>query len=302
MEFFQGTKIDFIGKRVYYIAFSVILSLISVFAFVKNKGPILGLEFTGGTLLQVGFKQLPPIDEIRTNLTNDGWASFNLQTQPTSQSLIVKIKGDEKPKDDVAYALLNSLKKNYPSNVNDVVDRVEFIGPVVGKGLVLNTLKAILGSLLVICIYVAFRFKNWVYGVAGVLALGHDVFLTWGLLTLLDRETTLVVVAALLTLAGFSINDTIVIFDRVRENLRGARKESNLELYNRSLNETLGRTINTSLTAMIASLCLYFFGGEVIHDFSLAMSFGVFIGVYSSVGVALSLVFIFEESRKHKKK
>ncbi len=298
MEFFHGTKFDFIGKRLYYFAFTGVLTLFAAYAFVKNRGPVMGLEFTGGTLLQVSFKTLPPIDQIREDLSKDGWKSFSLQTQPTSQSLIIKVKGEEKPKDDIAYDFLKTLKKYYPDNVKPVVDRVEFIGPVVGRQLITNTYKAIFGSLLVICVYVAFRFKNWDWGVCGVLALGHDVFLTWGLLTFLNRETTLVIVAALLTLAGYSINDTIVIFDRVRESLRTSRKESNAELYNRSLNETLGRTINTSLTAFIASLCLFFLGGEVIHDFALAMSFGIAIGTYSSIGVALSLVYEIETRRK----
>jgi preprotein translocase SecF subunit len=131
-----------------------------------------------------------------------------------------------------------------------------------------------------------------------LLALAHDVFITWGVLTLMGKETSLVVVAALLTLAGYSINDTIVVFDRVREDLRSARKESIKDLYNRALNETLGRTINTSLTALMAALCLYFLGGDVIHDFAFAMSFGLIVGTYSSIGVALSLVYEIETRRK----
>ncbi len=301
MEFFHGTNIDFIGKRHYYFGVTILLALVGVFAFVKNRGPVMGLEFTGGTLLQVGFKELPPIDQVRADLSKEGWKSFSLQTQPTSQSLIVKIKGDEKPKDDIAYELLKTLKKFYPDNVKPVVDRVEFIGPVVGRQLIFNTYMAIVLSLIVILIYVAFRFKKFIWGTAGVIALAHDVFLTWGLLTLLNRETTLVIVAALLTLAGYSINDTIVIFDRVREDLRAARKESTFDLYNRALNETLGRTINTSLTAFIASLTLFFLGGEVIHDFALAMSVGILLGTYSSIGVALSLVYEIE-SRQQKKR
>jgi preprotein translocase subunit SecF len=301
MEFFRDTKIDFIGKRYVFIAISGLLLAASVFAFVKNKGPVLGIEFTGGTLLQVGFKELPPIDEVRRTLNEAGFPSFNLQTQPAHHSMIIKVKGDDKPKDDVAYGFMEALKKAYPGNVSEQVERVEYIGPIIGKRLVRDTYFAIFLSLLGICIYVAFRFKNWVWGVAGVLALGHDVFLSWGLLTLLGRETTLVVVAALLTLAGYSINDTIVIFDRVRENLRGARKETNYQLYNRSLNETLGRTINTSVITLITALVLYFWGGEVIHDFALVMSFGIIVGSYSTIGVALGLVYEYEERKKRKR-
>jgi preprotein translocase subunit SecF len=298
LEFFHGTNIDFIGKRKYYFGFTLILTVISIFAFVHHRGPILGLEFTGGTLLQIGFKELPPIDKVRGDLAQDGWKNVSLQTQPTNKTMIIKVQAIEKNKDDIAYQILRTLKKYYPNNVNPVVDRIEYIGPVVGRSLVISAYESIVCALGVILIYVGYRFRNWIWGAGGVLALAHDVFMTWGLLTLLGRETTLVVVAALLTLAGYSINDTIVVFDRVRENLRTSRKEDIKALYNRSLNETLGRTINTSLTAFIASLTLFFLGGEVIHDFAFAMSFGVFIGTYSSIGVALSLVYEFEFRRR----
>jgi len=298
MEFFHGTNIDFIGKRKYYFAFTAILTVISIYAFVQAKGPLLGLEFTGGTQLQIGFKKLPRIDEIRDTLSKAGWKDFTLQTQPNNSSIIISLKSGDKSKDDLADQITQVLKKAYAGNVKPVPDRVDYIGPVVGHNLVVSAYQAICFSLAAILVYVAFRFKNWDWGVGGVVALAHDVFMTWGLLTLLHRETTLVIVAALLTLAGYSINDTIVVFDRVRENLRTSRKESAHDIYNRSLNETLGRTINTSLTAFIASLSLYFVGGEVIHDFALAMSFGIFIGTYSSIGVALSLVYEIESRKK----
>lgn len=301
MRFLRNTNIDFIGQRKIYFAITIIMTIIAGYAFIKNKGPVLGLEFTGGTVVEIGFKELPPIDKIREEFTKEGLSGFSLQTQPSNNSLIVRVKESEASKHDLAHTLIDILKKSYPDNVNAVANRVEYIGPVVGKQLVWSAYGAIFWSLLFILGYVAFRFRNWTWGAGGVLALGHDVFMTWGLLTLLGRETTLVVIAALLTLAGYSINDTIVVFDRVRENLRSARKETNRDLYNRSLNETLSRTINTSLTAFMASLCLYFLGGEVIHDFALAMSFGIAVGTYSSVGIALSLVYEFEEFRKTRK-
>jgi preprotein translocase subunit SecF len=300
MEFFHGTKIDFIGKRRIYFGFTFLMTLLCLYGFIKDRGPIFGVEFTGGTSVQIGFKQLPPVDQIREDLRKEGWPNLSLQTQPTNQTVLIKVKGNENAQNDVAYRFLDALKKYYPDNVKPTVDHIEYIGPVVGKQLVWDAYKAIFFSFCAIMIYVGFRFKNWIWGLGGVLALAHDVFMTWGLLTLLNRETTLVIMAALLTLAGYSINDTIVIFDRVRENLRGARKESTLDLYNRSLNETLGRTINTSLTAFLASLTLYFLGGEVIHDFALAMSVGIALGTYSSIGIALSLVYVIEERRKRR--
>jgi preprotein translocase subunit SecF len=251
--------------------------------------------------VQVDFNTLPKIDEVRAALDRGGLKGYSLQSQPQDNSIVVRVKGgdgNEAGKESLGYDIVNLLSKDFSGNVKATPGRVEFIGPVIGKTLVMNAYKAIFGSLAVILIYVAIRFKKWIWGTAGVLALGHDVFLAWALLTLIGHETTLVVVAALLTLAGYSINDTIVVFDRVRENLRNARKENAADLYNRSLNETLGRTINTSLTTFIAALCLYFLGGDVIHDFALVMSFGVFIGTFSSVGVALSLVYTLESRAK----
>ncbi|MCB4756230.1 MAG: protein translocase subunit SecF [Elusimicrobia bacterium] len=298
MEFFHGTKIDFIGKRYFFFAVSLAFLGVASYGFVKQKGPILGLEFTGGTLIQIGFKSLPPIDAIRGHITAAEYEGFGLQTQPSTNSIIIRVKSGVKSKEDVASELLNILRTNYPDNVKPHVDRIEFIGPVIGKKLIRDTFFAILGSLGVILIYVAFRFRNFIWAFTGVLALAHDVFISWGLLTLVGSETTLVGVAALLTIAGYSINDTIVIFDRVREALRTSRKETLSELYNRALNETLGRTVNTSMTVLMASLSLLFLGGQVIREFAMLMTFGTFIGVYSTVAVALGLVYEFETRRE----
>lgn len=292
MDLFKNINVDFIGKRSICYGISLTLMLATLAAIVV-KGPQLGIEFTGGTLLQVKFNELPPIDEIRKALDSSGWTGYSLQTQPEDKSIIIRVKQGEKSKDDISASLMGALKKAFPSNVHEIPDRVEFVGPVIGKKLAFNAAMAILGSLAVIVIYVAFRFRNWPWGVVGVLALAHDVFITFGLLVLLNREITLVVIAALLTLAGYSINDTIVIFDRVRENLRSARKESLKSLYNRSLNETLSRTINTSFMALLAA-CSLFFGGQVIADFALAMSFGIFIGSYSTIGVCIALIYQWE--------
>ena len=249
-------------------------------------------------MVQIGFKTLPPIEGIRKELDSDGWQGYALQTQPENQTVIIQVRKGTQSPETIAALLVKSLKTKFPGNVHDVADRVEFIGSVIGKGIVLNTIWALAGSLSLMIIYVGFRFRNLVWGAAGVFALVHDVFITYGLLTYLKAETTLVVIAALLTLAGYSINDTIVIFDRCRENLRISRKETLYELYNRSINETLSRTINTSMTVFLASICLLLFAGPVIRDFAIAFSFGVIIGTYSSVGVALSMVYEFQMRKK----
>ncbi|MCG3203476.1 MAG: Protein translocase subunit SecF [Elusimicrobia bacterium] len=296
MQLFKNTNIDFIGKKVYCYGLSLLLILAGIFGILK-VGPEMSIEFTGGTLLQIGFKELPPIDQIRSSLNEGGFEGFSLQTQPADHSIIVRLKQGQQSKEDITARLLKTLQSSFSGNVKELPDRVEFVGPVIGKKLAMDALIAILGSLLVIVIYVAIRFKNWIWGAVGVLALAHDVFITFGLLVFLHREITLVVIAALLTLAGYSINDTIVIFDRVRENIRSSRKESLRDLYNRSINETLSRTLITSFIALITSSSL-FFGGEVLFDFAAAMTFGILIGSYSTIGVAITLIHQWEMARK----
>lgn len=296
MRLIKNWNIDFIGKKTFFYSGSILMILIAIFAIVK-KGPQMSIEFTGGTLVQVGFQELPPIDKVRDVLSQGGLDGFSLQTQPADHAIIVRLRGEGESKEDQALNIVKMLKAAFPGNVRDIADRVEFVGPVVGKKLAANAFKAILGSLFVIVIYVGFQFKNWTWGLVGVLALAHDVLITFGLMVLMEREITLVVIAALLTLAGYSINDTIVIFDRVRENLRTSRKESLKDLYNRSINETLSRTLITSFIALITASSL-FFGGEVLFDFAFAMTFGIVIGSYSTIGVAISLIHQWEMARK----
>lgn len=300
MRFLNTLNIDFIGKRYLFFGSTLVILIASALVFVKERGPILSIEFTGGTLVEVKFNSLPPLSDIRKSLDSQGWAEVSLQTQPSDNTILIRVKKGEKAGEDISAALMEALKHDFSGNVHDRPEHVEFIGSVIGQSIITNTAFALLGSLSLMIVYIAFRFKNWVWGVAGVFALAHDVFITWGLLTFLKAETTLVVIAALLTLAGYSMNDTIVIFDRVRENFRTSRKEDLKALYNRSINETLSRTLNTSMTVFLASMSLLLFGGQVLRDFSIAFSFGVLIGTYSSVGVALSMVYEFETRRGKK--
>jgi preprotein translocase subunit SecF len=297
MKLFKNINLDYIGHAKYFYALSGILALVSLFAIFKIK-PVMGVEFTGGTMVQVSFKDLPPLEQVRQSLNAGGLNGFTVQTQPASHAVVVRVAQKElQNKDDLAVQILNSLKKDFAGNVKETPDKIEYIGPVVGKKLAREAMFAIIGSLAVIVIYVAFQFKNWTWGLVGVLALAHDVLITYGVLVLMRSEINLVVIAALLTLAGYSINDTIVIFDRVRENLRSSRKESLKELYNRSVNETLSRTLITAFIALITSSSL-FFGGEVLRDFAIAMTFGVLIGSYSTIYVAIASVYHWETSRK----
>lgn len=296
MDLFKNINIDFLGKKYALYAISIAMLVVSAAA-ILVKGPEMSIDFTGGTLLQVSFNELPPVDELRGALNERGFEGYTLQTQPADHNVIVRVKQGEASKEDITARLMDAFKAKFAGNVAEIPERVEFVGPVIGKKLAWDAMKAIFGSLLVIVLYVAFRFKSWIWGAVGVFALAHDVFITFGLLILLNREISLVVIAALLTLAGYSINDTIVIFDRVRENLRTSRKETLAQIYNRSINETLSRTLITFFIALLSSGSL-FFGGEVIRDFAIAMTFGIVIGCYSTIGVAISLVHQWEMATK----
>lgn len=300
MRFFESTNIDFLGYRRYYWIIAGVLILGSVGALTARKGPALGIDFTGGTLLHAKFEELPPLAEVRDALNGAGIGSFTIQTQPVAKTLIVRVKQGERSEEDITSELMDALEGAFAGNVDPSPERVEFVGPVIGRKLIADTLKAVFGSLIVMILYVAFRFKSWTWGIAGVTALAHDVFVTLGFLTLMNVEITLVVVAAILTLAGYSINDTIVIFDRVRENFRLARKESPKDVLNRSLNDTLARTVNTSVTTLLAALALLLLGGEVIHGFALTLTFGIFAGTFSSVGIAIPLAYAVRYRKKAK--
>jgi len=298
MKLIGKTNIDFIGKRYISISFSILLILITIVSLIIHKGPNLGIDFTGGILVQIKFKQLPKLLELRNILSEGGINNPELKTFPGINSVIIQIKTKQEESEQITTKIKDIfLKKNIEFNV----ERVEFVGPKIGKYLSNRAILSILLSFLGIIIYVALRFKSSIWGVSGVIALIHDVFITMGLLSILNREITLNVIAALLTLAGYSINDTIVIFDRIRENLTLQRKEPLDKILNISINQTLSRTIITSLTVELVLLVLFLLGGEVIHDFALSLLFGCFIGTYSSIFIASPIVYewiLFRTKRK----
>ena len=300
MRFFENSKIPFLEYRKVAYGLSIAVAAASVALLAINRGPVLGIDFTGGTFVQVSFNEIPPIDGVRDVLTKAGIESFTLQTQPADNSVIVRVKSGEKSKEDIANTILEPLKGAYQGNVHAHPERIEFVGPVIGRKLIADALKAVGGSMIVIILYIAFRFKKWVWGFGAVLALAHDLLIAVAFLTFLKIEITLVVIAALLTLAGYSVNDTIVVFDRVRENVRLARKEAPIDIFNRSLNETMGRTVNTSLTTLLAALSLQILGGQVIHDFSVTLTFGILIGTYSTLGLAIPFVYSMQFAKKEK--
>ena len=289
------TNIDFIGKRYFFFCFTGLLLLSGIISLTLKGGPRWGLDFTGGTLVEVKFKDPLSLEEVRKALTSANIPSFEIQSV-SGQGYIIRtqlVAGKDNKDQDVGVAIVSAITQSFPNESVDIL-RKEFVGPSVGKHLGRQTLTAFLLTFVGIIIYVGFRFRSGVWGVSGVFALVHDVLATVGVFSMCNKEISVTVVAALLTIAGYSITDTIVIYDFMRERLRMRKTESMGELINRSLNETLSRTIITSLTVFMVSVVLFFFGGEVIHDFAFAMVFGVAIGTYSSIAVAAPMIYEWE--------
>lgn len=285
-QILHGINVDWMRRR--HIAYWVsgLCMAISVVSLIAHGGPRYGVDFTGGTLLEVSITPAPQIDEVRDAVQSAGFQGSEIQRLDKPGQILIRLGTNETAKDPstTVRAALERMKEG--STVE--VLRVESVGPRVGSELRSAAIKAILLALGLILVYVAIRY-DWRYSMGAVVALFHDVFITLGAISLTNKEVTLTVVAALLTVAGSSINDTIVVFDRIRERKQSLRREHPQKVMNIAINETLSRTIITSITIVLTVLALYFFGGDVIHDFSFAMLVGVVFGTYSSVFVASAL-------------
>ena len=287
-----GTKFDFLRVRTIALAASLLVLLISVLSFL-HKGLEYGIDFRGGILLEIRTQGPADLAHLRSTLSGLNLGGVELQEFGQPDNILVRVerqKGDEKAQQVAVEVIKKSLDQNIEYR------RVEFVGPKVGQELIRTGVLATMLALGAIMIYIWFRFE-WQFGVSGIVALLHDVVTTIGLFSLFQIEFNLTSVAAILTIAGYSINDTVVVFDRVRENLRKYKAMPLLKLLNLTVNETLSRTILTSSTTLIAVLMLFFFGGEVIHGFSLAMIWGIVIGTYSSIWVASALLIYFGVKR-----
>jgi len=297
MQLFKKTNFDFIGKRHMFYVVSAVLLLSGVASLVVKKGPKLGIDFTGGTLVQLGFKQAVPMGDLRDFLRASGYPDAELQDFAEAKSVIIRVQQGASNAVVLGKELQERVQGKFPGT-DPVVERAEYVGPAVGRALANQAFWAIVWATILIIIYVAFRFKSMLWGVCSIAALAHDVLSVVGIFSILNKDISITVVAGILTLAGYSMNDTIVIYDRMRENLRLSKKESLAEIINRSVNETLSRTIMTSMTVAITVAVLFFFGGTVIHDFAFAMLWGVFVGSYSSIFVAAPIIFEWQ-SRGH---
>ena len=290
------TNVDFMGKRYLAFAFSGVLVLLGIVAVIQiaRGAANLGIDFAGGTAVQLKIEQPIRIDEARKALESNGLGSADLQEFTQENKLLIRIKASTTIEEKIAERVTAVFSKEFPGN-KFVVDSSTEIGPTIGKKLQEDALIAVLISFAGIILYIAVRFQLR-FGVAAALATFHDVLAVLGAFYLFDKEITLLVVTALLTLAGYSLTDTVVVFDRIRENLRTRRREQEEEIINNAINQVLSRTIVTSLTVVIVLIPLTLAGGEVLHDFSLALLWGVIFGTYSSIFVASPLLLLWPGS------
>jgi preprotein translocase subunit SecF len=274
--------IDFVGKRKYAMIFSAILLIVSI-ASLSFQGLKFGIDFTGGTLIELGYEKTADLEDIRFKLSEGDFKGTNVQYFGSDTEVLIQLEPQEVSSAKLSSSIIRML--------GDGIDvrRVEFVGPKVGEELTNDGGLAMLYALIGILIYVAFRFE-YRFALGSITALVHDVIITLGVFSILQIEFDLTVLAAILAVIGYSLNDTIVVFDRIRENFLSTRKLEPMPIVNEALNQTLSRTLMTSLTTLLVLFALFYLGGEVIHSFAGALLIGVLIGTYSSIYVASSMI------------
>ena len=296
MQLFKDkTHFDFMGKIKGAMVLSGVVILIGLGSIAVSGGLKYGIDFAGGTLVQLHFKSPPDIEVIRDGLKTIGLGESTIQEFGSKKDILIRVERSEEKLEAVGAMIKRSLSGEF--NIDEItLERVEMVGPKVGRDLREKALLSILYAIIGIVIYISWRFE-FQYAIAAIIALIHDVLVTMGAFSIFDKEFTLVIIAAFLTIIGYSLNDTIVVFDRIRENLRRRGKSSLSEIINSSINQTLSRTLLTSGTTLLVVVALFFFGGEIIHDFSFALLVGVFVGTYSSIFIA-SVFLVYWASRK----
>jgi preprotein translocase subunit SecF len=302
LELIKNTNIDFMGKRMYALIFSGILCVLGIIAIVQvaNGRANLGIDFAGGTSIQLKFEKPVDLHSIRKALEDGGIKDVDLQDLPAVKKVLIKVKKTDQQLWQVSDAITTTITQKIPDN-KYVVDSTTEIGPKVGGRLRADAAMAVALATLGILIYIAIRFK-FNFAVGATIATFHDVLAVLGIFFVLGREINLILVTALLTIAGYSLTDTVVVFDRIRENLKIRLKDPVDAVMNVSINEVLSRTIVTSFTVLLSSLALFLFGGEVLHDFALAMLMGVVVGTYSSMFVASPVVLLWGGNKPLAKK
>ncbi|MFN4262120.1 MAG: protein translocase subunit SecF [Thioalkalivibrionaceae bacterium] len=298
---FHDAGIDFLGWRRLAIGLSLVLMVISI-ALIAARGLNFGVDFTGGTLVEVGYPEAVELDPIRQTLADNGFERATVQTFGTARDVLIRLPplpadqlGEEGAEAEVSNLVMRALQAGGPEGVE--LRRVEFVGPAVGEELREQGGLAMVYALIGILIYVAVRFE-WRFSVGSVAALVHDVVITLGVFALTGLEFDMGVLAAILAVIGYSLNDTIVVYDRIRENFRVQRKAGTLDVMNDAINKTLSRTIITGLTTLLVLLALAFFGGATLFGFAVALIVGVVVGTYSSIFVAAAVAYMLGVDRQ----
>ncbi|MBS1234669.1 MAG: protein translocase subunit secF [Nitrospirae bacterium] len=297
LELIKKPNIDFIGKKYITLIVTGTLSIIGIIAIIQiaTGKANMGIDFAGGTEVQLKFEKPIDLQVVRSALDAGGIKGFELQDVPAENRVMIKTKQSEGDLSKIADSITSVLNQNM-SGHKYVIDATTAIGPKVGTKLRNDAVKAIIMATIGILLYVAVRFK-FQFGVGATIATIHDVLAILGIFYLMGKEINLIVVSGLLTIAGYSLTDTVVVYDRIRENLKIQLKEPLPNVINNSINEVLSRTIITSLTVFLAAAALFFLGGEVIHDFALIILLGIIIGTYSSIFVASPILLLWKKNR-----
>lgn len=308
MRLLKNSNFDFMNKKMLALSLSAIILLAGIVSLVINKGPKLSIDFKGGTFVAVEYTEDVKVEDVRSkmgNLNIDGQA-FDFSKEEVkhfgnNSSVSVRVPHIENSPSNfaqkIAVHLFESFPEKAPETISEFVLSKGVISPKIGSELSGKAVMAIFSALALILLYISIRFE-FKFALGAIAALTHDVFITLGIFSLLSYEISLPIIAAFLTIVGYSLNDTIVIFDRIRENLKSSKRDSYTIIVNRSINESLSRTIITSLTTFVVVMILWLFGGEVIHNFAFAMIVGVIVGTYSSIYIASPLVIYLHENAK----
>ena len=308
MRLLKNSNFDFMNKKMLALSLSAILLLAGIVSLAINKGPKLSIDFKGGTFVAVEYTEDVKVEDVRSkmgNLNIDGQA-FDFSKEEVkhfgnNSSVSVRVPHIENSPSNfaqkIAVHLFESFPEKAPETISEFVLSKGVISPKIGSELSGKAVMAIFSALALILLYISIRFE-FKFALGAIAALTHDVFITLGIFSLLSYEISLPIIAAFLTIVGYSLNDTIVIFDRIRENLKSSKRDSYTLIVNRSINESLSRTIITSLTTFVVVMILWLFGGEVIHNFAFAMIVGVIVGTYSSIYIASPLVIYLHENAK----